>query len=236
MSAKTCKELQRRWLREAAREPRIPLPFHMSDCVVGSKQFEYLRDDEPTRLQMQERTIRTLRGLDVQCYGIAVVREDYALVAKDIQPDERFRNPWFMAFEGGVSTMMLESAQSGKRHSISMVFDRQDEFRDRAFELYKDVLDAPVSYRDRLGGLSFEDKDKIAALQAVDIAVYETTRFLVECALGNGSERWQNQLLREMIHINGKLLDANGLGLLKDGIREARKRKVKDFSDPRGGV
>jgi len=36
MSADTCKELQRRWHREASKPPVIPLPFHMSDCVCES--------------------------------------------------------------------------------------------------------------------------------------------------------------------------------------------------------
>ena len=49
MSAKTCKELQRRWFKEAARSPNIPMPFHASDCAVGRKHFQYLEHDEPAK-------------------------------------------------------------------------------------------------------------------------------------------------------------------------------------------
>lgn len=90
--------------------------------------------------------------------------------------------------------------------------------RDRAFELYKDILSNPVSYRDRLGGLGFESKERVVALQAVDIVVYEATRYLVDCKLNGGSERWQCRMLQEMIDVSGKLLDKSGLNILKGAI------------------
>jgi hypothetical protein len=213
MSAGTCKGLQRRWLQEAARSPKIPLPFHMSDCVVGRKLFSYLENDEPARLAMQERMIGTLRGLDAQAHGIALVRSDHAIVENDFEPE--YRDPWFVAFQFGINEMMLGSAESGKAHNISIVFDRQDEFRDRASDLYKKLLLNPPSYAARLGSLTFSDRGKIAALQAADIVVYEATRYLAECKLKGDPERWQSKLLRETISVSGKILDKKGLQLLK---------------------
>lgn len=214
LSAKTCKELQRRWFREAAKSPTIPLPFHMSDCVAGAKSFAYLKDDEATRFQMQERMIRTLRGLDAQGYGMCVVRADYLANAEKLRKSEKFRDPWFFAFETAITEMMLASEAAGKKHSISLVFDRQDEFSARAHELYDEIVKETLSFSDRLGSLSFSPKDKVAALQAADVVVYEATKYLAEHRLGNQPERWQSKLLRKMIHVDGRILDAYGVKLI----------------------
>jgi predicted permease len=50
------------------------------------------------------------------------------------------------AFEGAITEMMHASAEARKKHVISFVFDRSDEFADRAFNLYKELLTSPVSY------------------------------------------------------------------------------------------
>lgn len=219
MSVDTCKELQRRWFREAARTPKIPLPFHMSDCVAGSKAFAYLKNDEDARLEMQGRMIRTLRGIDTQAYGIAIIRKDYAGVT--VRPEPRFQDPWFLAFEGSITEMMHASAESGKKHLISLVFDRQDEFRDRAFELYKQLIESPVSYRDRVGSLDFSPKDRLAALQAADVVVYECTRYLAEHHAGV-EPRWQLSLLRQVIPITGRKFDKASLALLAEVLATSR--------------
>ena len=136
MSAGTCRELQRRWLKEAAKAPAIPMPFHMSDCVAGSKSFRHLRDDEPTRLEMQKRMIETMSGLDMQVYGSAIIRADYEAVKVDLRAKPEYQDPWYLAFESAIQEMMFRSAEAGKNHRISLVFDRQDKgFRDRAFTL-----------------------------------------------------------------------------------------------------
>ena len=89
MSQSTGKELQRRWFKEAGKRPTVPMPFHMSDCVCGAKLFRHLRNDEPAREDMQKRMITTLKGLDVQVYGSAIVRADYDAVKDDLRGSYR---------------------------------------------------------------------------------------------------------------------------------------------------
>ena len=226
MSANTCKELQRRWLREAARSPKIPLPFHMSDCEVGRKAFEYLSDNATARWDMQRRMIGVLRGLDIQAYGAAIVREEHKRIAGPLRNDPRFRDPWFLAFETGIVEMMARSAQSGKAHNISFVFDRMDQFKPRANELYDELIRLPSVFSDRYGALSFEAKDRICALQAADVVVYETYKHVAECTLGSQPERWQHTLLRECIEISGKLYDKPGLEKLAELVAADRAGKL----------
>jgi hypothetical protein len=209
MSAETCKELQRRWFREAARPPMIPLPFHMSHCVSGRGAFAHI--DEDGRLKMQERMIRTINGLDVQAYGASVIRGDHQKVVATLQPNQTLRDPWFLAFEGGIAAMMKASSEAGKPHSITSVFDRQEEFSIRAHQLYNDILATDLPYVDRLGSLSFSPKDKVAALQAIDLIVNEINRRWEECYLQGLRESWRHKLINELISVKGFLFDAQVL-------------------------
>jgi hypothetical protein len=198
----------------------------MSDCEVGRKAFAYLEDQPSVRGEMQRRMIATLSGLEIKAYGIAIIRSEHDLVVNEIYPGPQYRDPWFLAFEGAISEMMLGSAENGKTHRVSLVFDRQDEFKKRAHELYDEVCNAPTSYHKRLGGLTFEDKSSIAALQVADIVVYEATKYLVDCKLGGQTERWQSQLLRDLIGVTGRLFDKDGLHILKEAISKARTPKT----------
>lgn len=212
-----CNELQRRWIVEAAREPKIPLPFSMSDCVCGSKLFKLWKDDETTRLQMQERMIKTFRGLDLHAYGASVIRSEYRPVVTDLRRSEAFRDPWFLAFESSVQEVMIQSGNIGKTHPISLVFDRQDEFETDAHILYNGILALKdCSYRPRLGSLIFSPKDQVAALQAADIIVYEVCRYITNCKLGQDAPRWQINLIREYVTVNCALWDAPGLRWLRE--------------------
>jgi hypothetical protein len=216
MSADTCKELQRKWFREAARSPTVPLPFHMSDCVAGTGIFARLKTDEDGRLRIQERMIRTLNGLDVQAYGASVIRSDYQNVVATLQSNQKLRDPWFLAFEGGIAAMMKASEQAGKKHSVTFVFDRQDEYSIRAHQLYNEILGTDLPYIDRLGSLNFSPKDRVAALQAVDMIVNETNRRWDECHLQGLSERWQHKLINDLISVKGALFDAPLLQSMAD--------------------
>jgi hypothetical protein len=215
MSTETRKELTRRWLREAARRPPIPLPFHMTDCVVGSKRFEYLRADEGIRLEMQMRMIRALRGLDMHAFGASVVRKDFRTVETDLYTTVQLRDPWFLAFEAAIDEMMSRSEEeAGKKHRVSLVFDRQDEFGPRALQLYRLILKCDLSYINRLGGLTFETEE-LPALQAVDIVAYEVNRNITDARLDSArSPRMQLISLRECIQVKGTILDEGNLRLL----------------------
>jgi hypothetical protein len=223
MSGRTCKELQRRWFKEAAKAPVIPLPFHMSDCVSGSKGFAYLKNDEPARVAMQERMIQTMRGLDMQVYGAAVIRADYEAVKEELRHDPKFRDPWFLAFETGIQEMMARSKEAGKNHRISLVFDRADEFKARALSLYDELLHLGV---DRLGGLTFEAKDEIAALQAIDVIVYETNRFIADTMIHGLPQRRNSKLIGELLPAEGMVYEKQRLAALVDLVKRDRQGEL----------
>ncbi len=223
MSARTCKELQRRWLKEAARSPKIPLPFHMSDCVVGSKLFEYLKADEAAREDMQNRMIRTLRGLDTQAYGASLLRAAYKPLEPQMRPDNSaLRDPWFLAFEAAILELLIRSEERGKPHPIDLVFDRQDEFSLRAHSLFNTILGLNDPKLKRLNALSFAPKDDIAALQAIDIVTYEVNRCFTDQekatkAQVQPSPRWQLGEIRKYIEVNGRVWNDEGLTALIEG-------------------
>ncbi len=222
MSKKTCKELQRRWLREAARSPKIPLPFHMSDCVVGSKLFEYLRGDEAAKEEVQNRMIGTLKGLDIQSYGASIPRAGYTPLDAQIRPNPALRNPWFLVFEAAILELLDGSKSTGKIHAIDLVFDRQDEFSTRAHGLFNDMLRSKAAQVERLKALSFAPKDDLAALQAADVVTYEVNRWFTEeqqaikAGLPPPLGRWQLEEIRKAIPVNGSFWNDEMLKALSE--------------------
>jgi hypothetical protein len=214
MSVNTCKELQRRWFKEAAKGPVIPLPFHMTDCFVGRKQFENF--DEEAREKMQRRMISTFKGLDMQAYGATVIRKDYAEVAAQLRSDKGLRDPWYLAFEFGIGAMMKGSAEAGKGHGVTFVFDRQEEsFALKAHGLFNELLASPLSFAPRLGTLSFSPKDNVAALQAIDVVAHTVNTRWSERDL---NERWQYTLITDLITIRGALFDTAMLQSMAEDI------------------
>lgn len=214
-----CKELQRRWIIEANKEPKIPLPFHMTDCEVGRKSFEYLENDDDSRFKMQRRLIETMRGLDMQAYGTSIDRESYKAVKSYLRPNESLQDPWFFAFESGIQEMIHRSSDRGKSHKLSFVFDRQDEFKERAFAFYNEILNSKPPWGNRLGRLSFDEKGDVAALQAIDIVAYEMNKRVSDHFINSDPPRWQSELLRECFPkdaLNGCYWDAQGLTWLND--------------------
>ena len=230
MSAKTCKELQRRWLKMAAKSPKIPLPFHMSDCVAGSKRFECLKTDEAAREDMQHRMIKTLKGLDAQAYGASVLRGAYKSLSSQMRSGPALRDPWFLAFEATILELLQGSTNNGKPHSIDLVFDRQEEFCGRAHGLFKDILRTKAAKAERLKVLSFAPKDDVAALQAVDIITYEVNRCFTEQEQADASgaphsRRWQLEEIRKHIPVNGRFWNDEGLRALIEKTRELNERQ-----------
>jgi hypothetical protein len=189
----------------------------------GSKSFGLWKDDEPARLDMQRRMIGALRGLDMQFYGASVVRAEYKPLAADLRERPELRDPWFFMFESAIQEMMFRSAEAGKGHRVSFVFDRMDDgFRSRAFRIYNELLDLKVTHSDRFGGLTFEAKDQIAALQAIDIIVYEINRHVADCILGGAPMRWQMALIFDTVEGVGPIWREDRLLDLAEEVRKAR--------------
>ena len=59
----------------------------------------------------------------------------------DLRAKPEYQDPSYLAFESAIQEMMFRSAEAGKNHRISLVFDRQDKgFRDRALTVRDGVI------------------------------------------------------------------------------------------------
>jgi hypothetical protein len=214
------KTLQNRWMK-ALHHLNLGAPFHASDCASARKnqkkksQFDGMPQER--REEIQTALIDTMKGLDIQCAVSSLLRKDYTKsIAAELRPTEGMRNPWYLAFEMAIGEMMARTRGSGNSHTLTFVFDRQDEFSKTAQKLYDEILTQTPrpSYCDRMGTLAFSPKDQVAPLQAIDLIVYETNLYVREGRLKGGEERWQDKRLREVIDINGTILDKAGLAEL----------------------
>src|ERR1019366_1059859 len=180
---------------------------------------------------MQEWLIRTFKGLDAQAYGASLLRGAYNPLSSQMRSGPALRSPWFLAFEATVLELLRGSTTSGKPHSIDLVFDRQDEFFDRAHGLFRDILRTKAAKAERLKVLSFAPKDDLAALQAVDIITYEVNQYFSEQEKAAASgrlpfRRWQLDEVRKYIPVNGSFWDAGSLEALIETTRELNARNA----------
>ncbi len=171
IKGKAHKLLDKRWRIEAAKTPQIPLPFHMSDCVAGTKSFAHLACDVDVRESMQRRMIRQMKGLDIEGSACVIKRAELEKYGERILVSEnKTYGTWLHAFPLLILRLLLKTGDD----PLDLVFDRNDkEIREKAHEMFDRIL----TFKDRLPavnrlkGLSFVPKDDIVGLQAADIVV-----------------------------------------------------------------
>ena len=186
------KILQRRWPKALGDVPR---PYHHANFLAGKHPFDDLTEADKNQTQMS--LINALSEVEYMGFGASLIRSAWERHAHKIRAPE-LRDPWYFVFECAIQEVMDRTAEAGCRGRIAFVFDRQDEFKDRAFHLYNQILQLKnLPYHSRLGGLTFESKDRLCPLQAADMFVYEANLYARETRVKKTKpERWQMRMIR----------------------------------------
>ena len=204
------KILQREWPKALG---VIPAPYHHADFLYGKPPFDGI--GEPERTHVQERLIDKMSDLDYLGFGASVMRSDLAPFTNRLRSSPAFRDPWFFVFESAISNLMIRTGELGRLGVIDFVFDRQDEFQERAHDIFNTLRSmTQLSYWARLGSLTFSPKDKVCPLQAVDLFTYEVNIYVRETVKKLNPERWQMRRLRgarDPSTLNGYIWDAENL-------------------------
>lgn len=147
-----------------------------------------------------------------------MIRSDWGLFKTRLRTTEQYRDPWLFVFESALDEIMSRTEAFGITAPISFVFDRQDQFAERALTLYSGILSkgvADLPYRRRLKDLEFRSKDHSPPLQAADLFTYEANLYVRETIIkATEPERWQLKLIREsrpVGAINGQIWNAGTL-------------------------
>ena len=218
----------------------FPLPYHHTDflqlqkkCVdaVEAKEYDLL----------QERLINALSQVEYYGFGASLIRSDWDLFKNRLRDSEPYREPWLFVFESAIEEIMSRTEETfGVTAPISFVFDRQDQFAERARALYSRILSKDLPYRKRLrDDLEFRPKDDCPPLQAVDLFTYEANRYVRETRIKNAEpERWQLKRIRESRPngaINGQVWNAHKLEelaqLKESGLETPSEPELRNRAD-----
>jgi hypothetical protein len=90
---------------------------------------------------------------------------------------------------------------------IAFVFDEQKEFKGRAQRLYNSLRYSQgngITYRHRLGSLTFDSRFCQLQLQAADVWAYESRKYVTDVLINKrrDGQRWQYELLRDTKRMN----------------------------------
>lgn len=189
------KILQRQWPKALG---DVPMPYHHSDFLARKRPFDGFSDAEIERTQAD--LIAAISKVEYMGFGASLVRSAWDRHVHKIRPPE-LKDPWYFVFESAITEVMDRTAEAGRLGRITFVFDRQDEFKDKATDLYNQIIQLKdLPFWSRLGGLTFEAKDKVCPLQAADMFVYEANLHARETRIKRTQpERWQMRKFREGI-------------------------------------
>ena len=116
--------------------------------------------------------------------------------------------------------------------AVSFIFDRQDEFRGRACEIFESIKGdrSTLHYKARLGTLTFSDRKEAAPLQAADFLAYECYKWLDKTQHGLSPPRWQWEMLNRGGRISGYEFEAGSIKRLveRQGGTPVRRRSRFD--------
>lgn len=196
-------ELERLW-RKALGEEHLT-EFHAAKCDNRRKPFDVFDADQRARFQ------RIFYGIvsKLQIWGFAAAIELPAYrELQDVfdrnRPD--YSHPYFLAFQFALELMSsaVDKAGFDKDEVIHFVFDRQQQFQDRAKTFYDAVIERPGerTWTHRLGGLTFDSRLCHLQLQAADIFAYESRKWVSDVKLcGLPDSRWQWHVLRDTTRV-----------------------------------
>jgi hypothetical protein len=154
----------------------------MTDCETGQGEF---RDKfgwtEESRKKLIIDLIEIITRHRVLLYGAGLQMKDYGnLELIDGKPVGKSEYHLLLQAIIGELSMQLEDDKAPGFEEIAYVFDQHDKTREFwAHEIHRETKNHPkISWRNRIGALTFADKRKVRLLQAADLGTYEVMRHI----------------------------------------------------------
>jgi hypothetical protein len=221
-------ELERLW-RTMLDKQHLP-EFHAAKCEIPREPFE--RYEREVRDLFQREFYGLICNLQLWGFCTAVWHADYKERWSEFEEHRRhavgdFTHPYFLAFQHNIELMCLNLDRAGvpRNEPIAFVFDQQQEFEGRAKLLYESLRRSKgggITYRNRLGRISFESRLCVPQLQAADVWAYESRKYVTDMLIDNRPDRarWQYGLLEETKRMNIKGFPPESLDRLAVVVRE----------------
>jgi hypothetical protein len=149
--------------------------FRMSDCHHGHGEFK----DRDDRIELREKFLSIIDSANVDGFAVRIDLETFGGVQRKLESSirPRFNEEYLHGFSALTQFMADLVTDQPRDERIGFVFDENDQFRGRALEMFEAMKVMPaITYRHRLGGISFENSKLFVPLQAADTLAYRVHR------------------------------------------------------------
>lgn len=176
--------------------------FHMADCEHGVREFKTKSPNERAELQREfigiinrSHIVGAAGGIMLNAYNdLLPYFKQVRRMPSGSNISGSLADPYFLAFQFVIELAVKNARSLGmpENEQITLVFDMHD-LRARAEVIFHSLLQSTnldyVRFIDRR--VEFGDSHNFVPIQASDILAYEYRRYLDECHLNRGLERWQ---------------------------------------------
>ena len=187
--------------------------FHASDFECGQGTFKgAFTRSQTDRIQAQ--LISVIKNYEIFGYWSGVNRRAFARFEAQIKrARSKYWSPYFLCFQQIMELCSRPVTGGLSTAAVSFIFDRQDEFRGRACEIFESIKGdrSTLHYKARLGTLAFSDRKEAAPLQAADFLAYECYKWLDKTQHGLSPSRWQWEMLNRGGRISGYEFEAGSI-------------------------
>jgi hypothetical protein len=163
------KGVEEKWIARKD-EDRIKV-FHSFDCRTGKKEFCYL--PRPKRDLLMSDLAEVVGQSELYSVGLTVKRRDWENVTNEAFKI-RYQTPYHLCFENAVIGATEWSKQHANREPVSVVFARQDEYKEFSDALIDFLMKTTMS--EIVASIAISTPEKMVPLQVADLAANLTGR------------------------------------------------------------
>jgi hypothetical protein len=150
--------------------------FHATDCENRKKDFEHI--ERPQRDRLVEDLSTLVCAQQPHVIAAAVIRSDWDREASSAIKN-RFIDPYYFCFEHCLQKITKWSDAHAGGEPVALVIAKQEEYQDRAAELYRIYSQSTTFDGHRLGRFGMGSPRCLIPLQAADLVAYETYQYQV---------------------------------------------------------
>ena len=172
--------------------------FHSDYCKLSPKGLS-----KANKQSLYRDLIKIVRKHSLLLVGFAVALKDYAKFADDYPSISKFcfGKPGTFISVLGVGKCMEWAGEKGYSKSISLMFDRGDEFWGEMFNGFRAFVKTPVNEHLNIGSLTCGNKVEFSPLQAADIVAWECRKYFnalanIKITVAGITPRYELEMLR----------------------------------------
>lgn len=150
--------------------------FHASDCNSNTGEFARFDGKQEEKNQFVKELLTTISDRS------RIIPINVGVVVRDFPDPEHGRvlarggHPYYVCMKAFMSTVTLVMRRFPAHERVALIFDRQDQFDQRAHETFDGILSETWEGRERFKTLEFGSRQDNIPLQAADSLAFDSYR------------------------------------------------------------